>query len=62
MEQQKKIWCTFGEEQIDLDIRKPLTQKFIEDTIRFMCKHGARVIRLDAFAYAAKKRTQVVSL
>lgn len=51
----EKIWCTFGEEQIDLDIRKPLTQKFIEDTIRFMCKHGARVIRLDAFAYAAKK-------
>lgn len=51
----EKIWCTFGEEQIDLDVKQPMTQKFIEDTIRFMCQHGAKVIRLDAFAYAVKK-------
>lgn len=51
----EKIWCTFGEEQIDLDVTKPITKQFIEDTIRFMCEHGAGVIRLDAFAYAAKK-------
>ena len=51
----EKIWCTFGEEQIDLDVTKPITKKFIEETIRFMCEHGAKVIRLDAFAYAIKK-------
>ena len=51
----EKIWCTFGEEQIDLDVRKAITKKFIEDTVRFMCEHGASVIRLDAFAYAIKK-------
>lgn len=51
----EKIWCTFGEEQIDLDVKSPQTQKFIEDTIRFLCTHGARAVRLDAFAYAVKK-------
>ena len=51
----EKIWCTFSEEQIDLDVSKPVTRRFIEDTIRFMCESGAKVIRLDAFAYAVKK-------
>ncbi len=51
----EKIWCTFCEEQIDLDITKPVTQKFIKKTLQDMCSHGAAVIRLDAFAYAVKK-------
>lgn len=51
----EKIWCTFSEEQIDLDVSKPVTREFIEQTIRFMCEHGAKIIRLDAFAYAIKK-------
>ena len=51
----EKIWCTFSEEQIDLDITKPATKKFIQDTLEFMCKKGASIIRLDAFAYAVKK-------
>ena len=51
----EEVWCTFSEEQIDLDVTKPVTRDFIEKTIRFMCENGAGVIRLDAFAYAAKK-------
>lgn len=51
----EKIWCTFSEEQIDLDVRKAITKKFITDTTVFMCEHGAKIIRLDAFAYAIKK-------
>ena len=51
----EKIWCTFGEEQIHLDVNSPVTKKFISDTVRFMCENGAKVIRLDAFAYAVKK-------
>ncbi|WP_122644298.1 sucrose phosphorylase [Luxibacter massiliensis] len=51
----EKIWCTFGEEQIDLNVANPQTKEFIKKTIRFMCEHGAKVIRLDAFAYAVKK-------
>jgi sucrose phosphorylase len=50
-----KVWCTFCEEQIDLDITKDATKKFIKDTLLSMCKHGASIIRLDAFAYAVKQ-------
>lgn len=51
----EKIWCTFCEEQIDLDVRKEKTKAFIRHTLKDMCSHGAAVIRLDAFAYAVKK-------
>ncbi|RVU70097.1 sucrose phosphorylase [Lactobacillus xujianguonis] len=50
-----KLWNTFGEEQIDLDVRKKVTKKFIKDTLNQLIDHGADVIRLDAFAYAVKK-------
>lgn len=51
----EKIWCTFCEEQIDLDVSKEVTKRFIADTLKSMCEHGAAIIRLDAFAYAIKK-------
>ncbi|MGN1037260.1 MAG: sucrose phosphorylase [Ruminococcus sp.] len=51
----EKIWCTFCEEQIDLDVTKDKTKEFIRRTLKDMCRHGAAVIRLDAFAYAVKK-------
>lgn len=51
----EKIWCTFCEEQIDLDVSKEVTKRFIGDTLKNMCRRGASIIRLDAFAYAVKK-------
>lgn len=51
----EKIWCTFDEEQIDLDVRKQVTLDFIRENLRFLCEKGASIIRLDAFAYATKK-------
>lgn len=51
----EKIWCTFCEEQIDLDVSKDVTKRFITETLESMCRHGAAIIRLDAFAYAVKK-------
>ena len=51
----EKIWCTFGEEQIDLDVSSPHVKDFIRATIRQLGGHGASAIRLDAFAYAIKK-------
>jgi sucrose phosphorylase len=51
----EKLWCTFGEEQVDLNVASPVTKEFISGTVRDMCAHGASVIRLDAFAYAVKK-------
>ncbi|MDY2510576.1 MAG: sucrose phosphorylase [Ruminococcus callidus] len=51
----EKVWCTFCEEQIDLDVTKKATKEFIRKTLQDMCRHGASIIRLDAFAYAVKK-------
>ena len=51
----EKIWCTFCEEQIDLDVRKEAVKSFIKGTLEQMCQNGASLIRLDAFAYAIKK-------
>ena len=50
-----EVWCTFSDEQIDLDVRTDVTRRFIADTIASMCQNGAGLIRLDAFAYAVKK-------
>ena len=49
------LWNTFGEEQIDLDIRHQVTMDFIKDTIEQLVANGCDLIRLDAFAYAIKK-------
>lgn len=51
----EKIWCTFGDEQIDLAVDKEETTQFIRGTFAMMKENGASIIRLDAFAYAVKK-------
>lgn len=51
----EKIWCTFSEEQIDIDVNTHVTKKFMAETILNMVKNNASIIRLDAFAYAIKK-------
>ena len=51
----EKLWCTFSEEQVDLDVQAPVTQAFIRDTIRALAARRMSVLRLDAFAYAVKK-------
>lgn len=51
----EKIWCTFDEEQVDLNVKSEETRTFIRDTLIDMCQKGASLIRLDAFAYAVKK-------
>jgi sucrose phosphorylase len=51
----EKVWCTFSEEQIDLNSRTALVQKFNRENIEFLARNGASIVRLDAFAYATKK-------
>ncbi len=51
----EKIWCTFGEDQIDINLNSEVAQAFIRDTVDFLMKHYMSVLRLDAFAYAIKK-------
>lgn len=49
------IWCTFSEEQMDLNLKSPITWDFVERSLRGLMEHGASMIRLDAFAFATKK-------
>jgi sucrose phosphorylase len=51
----EKIWCTFGNDQIDLNIQNEATWRFIQDNLKILAIHGASIVRLDAFAYAPKK-------
>ena len=54
-ETEEKVWCTFDEEQIDLDVTTEVTRQFIKEQLSFLAENGASIIRLDAFAYANKK-------
>ena len=49
------LWNTFGEEQIDINVKSQVANAFFKQTLIDMVKHGADMIRLDAFAYAIKK-------
>ncbi|OFK22692.1 sucrose phosphorylase [Olsenella sp. HMSC062G07] len=51
----EKLWCTFGEEQIDLNVRSKRVQRFFAETLSHMAENNASIIRLDAFAYACKR-------
>lgn len=51
----EKIWCTFSEDQIDLNVKAPAAKKYIRDMVTGLLAHHASIIRLDAFAYAVKK-------
>jgi sucrose phosphorylase len=51
----EKVWCTFGDDQIDLNIQNNVTWQFIKDNLKILADHGAAAVRLDAFAYAIKK-------
>jgi sucrose phosphorylase len=40
--------------QMDLNIASPLVWEFYDETLRTLAAYGARIVRLDAFAYAPK--------
>lgn len=52
---QEAVWCTFGEEQIDLNMQSEEGRAFLEQNLKFLIQKGAALVRLDAFAYAAKR-------
>ena len=41
--------------QMDLNIRSPLVWEFYKNTLQTLAGYGAKIIRLDAFAYAQKE-------
>lgn len=54
----QKVWEEDGERkylgQMDLNIGSPKVWEFYDETLRRLSEYGARIIRLDAFAYAPK--------
>lgn len=52
---QEKIWCTFGEEQIDLNLASENGKKFVRENMESLCRHGISLLRLDAVGYVTKK-------
>jgi len=57
-------WNTFYQEitpdgrvlgQMDVNIQSPKVWDFYTDTLRKLSEYGARIVRLDAFAYASKE-------
>lgn len=54
----QKVWEEDGQRrylgQMDLNIQSPKVWEFYEDTLKKLSGYGAKIIRLDAFAYAPK--------
>ena len=53
---EKKIWCTFSEEQIDIDITSDTGMELFRENLERLSKSGIRMLRLDAVGYITKKR------
>jgi len=51
----EKIWCTFDDEQMDLNLNSQVTWDYVEKMLHFLMEHGLSQLRLDAFAFATKK-------
>lgn len=41
--------------QMDLNIKSPLVWEFYDNTLKTLAEYGAKIVRLDAFAYAPKE-------
>ncbi|WP_204122871.1 sucrose phosphorylase [Lacticaseibacillus mingshuiensis] len=52
----RHVWNTFSDEQIDLDVTTPETWQYLTKAMKRFAANGVALIRLDAFAYAVKKR------
>lgn len=52
----KKLWCSFSNEQIDLDVNSPVTREYIMRNLSFLGSQGISVVRMDAYGYITKVR------
>lgn len=49
------LWTTFTPEQLDIDVRHPEGQRYLDGILRIFAANGVRLIRLDAVGYAIKR-------
>lgn len=50
-----QVWCTFTEQQIDLNYQSEKTFELMAETIEFLTARGVKLFRLDAFGYITKR-------
>lgn len=48
------VWTTFTEEQIDIDVRAPLTLQYLQRVLDLLAGSSVKRVRLDAVGYAVK--------
>lgn len=48
------VWTTFTPEQVDLDVRSPVTQRYLQRVLDLLASAGVTRVRLDAVGYAVK--------
>ncbi len=53
--ERKMLWTTFNPQQVDIDIRHPQSEAYLDSILRTFQAAGIKVIRLDAVGYAIKK-------
>lgn len=53
--ERKLLWTTFNPEQVDIDVRHPRAEAYLESILRRFQASGIRMIRLDAVGYAIKE-------
>lgn len=49
------VWCTFTDQQIDLDYTSRKTYHLMEEYLTFLLDRGVKLFRLDAFGYITKE-------
>lgn len=52
---ERHVWCTFSEDQVDLNFANPQVLVEFVEIIRFYLGQGVRIFRLDAVAYLWKE-------
>jgi sucrose phosphorylase len=53
--ERKMLWTTFNPQQVDIDVRHPHAEAYLESILRKFQAAGIKMIRLDAVGYAIKK-------
>src|SRR5512136_161179 len=53
--ERKILWTTFNPEQVDIDVRHPKAEAYLDSILKQFQAAGIKMIRLDAVGYAIKK-------
>jgi sucrose phosphorylase len=53
--ERKLLWTTFNPQQVDIDVRHPQAEAYLDSILKKFQAAGIKMIRLDAVGYAIKK-------